>query len=188
MVPSENVLAIANQIPGMMWLSEMKWLMDNIEPSKIHAEIGTYCGRSLYPTACGMGSGKIFSVDNNAMILTPIEWKRTVLHATISMCPKEISIEVMCMPGIEAARVLAENKIQLDSVFIDADHREPAVTKDIQTWAAILKPGGIIAGHDYCGSFPGVIEAVNKSFSQFKVAEGTRIWHTRKESLIPSNS
>lgn len=37
----------------------------------------------------------------------------------------------------------------LDFVYIDADHSARAVHEDIAAWARWMRPGGIIAGHDY---------------------------------------
>ena len=37
----------------------------------------------------------------------------------------------------------------LDFVYIDADHREEFVRKDIELWFPKLKKGGVISGHDY---------------------------------------
>lgn len=37
----------------------------------------------------------------------------------------------------------------LDFVYIDANHKDPYVTQDITEWSKKIKPGGIIAGHDY---------------------------------------
>lgn len=48
----------------------------------------------------------------------------------------------------------------LDFVFIDADHGFEAVSADIRAWLPKVKPGGILAGHDYEPQFPGVIDAV----------------------------
>ena len=36
-----------------------------------------------------------------------------------------------------------------DFVFIDADHSKEAVLADIRAWLPKVRPGGIIAGHDY---------------------------------------
>lgn len=36
-----------------------------------------------------------------------------------------------------------------DAIFIDADHSEAAVRADVTAWLPIVKPGGILAGHDY---------------------------------------
>jgi hypothetical protein len=37
----------------------------------------------------------------------------------------------------------------LDFVFIDADHREESVVRDLQAWWPKVKPGGLLAGHDF---------------------------------------
>jgi hypothetical protein len=37
----------------------------------------------------------------------------------------------------------------LDFVYIDGNHTFPFVTQDIAEWSKKVKPGGIIAGHDY---------------------------------------
>lgn len=37
----------------------------------------------------------------------------------------------------------------LDFVYIDANHQDPFVTQDIYGWAKKVRPGGILAGHDY---------------------------------------
>lgn len=38
----------------------------------------------------------------------------------------------------------------LDFVYIDADHRLAAVVADLTAWVPKVRPGGIIAGHDFC--------------------------------------
>lgn len=50
----------------------------------------------------------------------------------------------------------------LDFCFIDAAHDYDNVKRDIQAWRPKVKPGGILAGHDYCASWPGVKEAVDE--------------------------
>lgn len=37
----------------------------------------------------------------------------------------------------------------LDFVYIDANHEYPWVTEDIIHWSKRVRPGGIVAGHDY---------------------------------------
>lgn len=37
----------------------------------------------------------------------------------------------------------------LDFVYIDANHEWPYITQDIYYWSKKVKPGGIVAGHDY---------------------------------------
>ena len=40
----------------------------------------------------------------------------------------------------------------LDFVYIDANHEWPYITQDIYYWARKVRPGGIVAGHDYIRS------------------------------------
>lgn len=50
---------------------------------------------------------------------------------------------------------------RLDFVYIDGDHGFNFVIQDIIRWAAKVKKGGIVSGHDYVNKCPGVIKAVN---------------------------
>lgn len=52
----------------------------------------------------------------------------------------------------------------IDFVFVDADHVYESVKKDILAWLPKVKPGGIIAGHDYNKEHPGVLQAVPEIF------------------------
>jgi hypothetical protein len=61
---------------------------------------------------------------------------------------------------LEAARGLGDGPF-FDLVYIDADHRYEAVKADIEAWLPKIKPGGILAGHDYSNDHPGVRKAVN---------------------------
>ena len=78
---------------------------------------------------------------------------------------------------IQAESVEASWKFEdksLDFVFIDADHSTEAVTADIQAWLPKIKPGGVIAGHDY--NYPSVQEGVHKFFDPSSVQGGGTCW------------
>jgi predicted O-methyltransferase YrrM len=66
---------------------------------------------------------------------------------------------------------------RIDMVYIDGSHRPENVTRDIQFAASILEEGGLICGHDYDISAPGVVLACNNTLQGFKVGDGTRIWY-----------
>jgi len=67
--------------------------------------------------------------------------------------------------SMKAVRHFANNS--LDFVYIDANHNLPWVMDDIIQWEKKVRPGGIVAGHDYVRGHPKrptvlrVIEAVN---------------------------
>lgn len=50
----------------------------------------------------------------------------------------------------------------LDFVYIDAEHDEHSATQDMDLWWPRVSAKGILAGHDYDSSHPGVIAAVNR--------------------------
>jgi predicted O-methyltransferase YrrM len=59
----------------------------------------------------------------------------------------------------EAANLFEDSSV--DICFIDAGHSYEAVKKDIESWLAKMKKGGIISGHDYT-AWEGVNKAVNE--------------------------
>ena len=72
-----------------------------------------------------------------------------------------------------AAGTFAETS--LDFVYIDADHAYASVVADIGLWLPKIKPGGLLAGHDF--DLPSVRTAVRESFGDVvRVLEGTTIW------------
>lgn len=80
-------------------------------------------------------------------------------------------------PSVEAARDFADASI--DIVFIDACHEYESVKADIAAWLPKVRPGGIIAGHDYLwrGDNP-VKKAVQEAFDAANVLvhHGENVW------------
>lgn len=74
----------------------------------------------------------------------------------------------------EEASLLYEDE-SVDIIFIDADHSEEAVKKDINLWLPKVKKNGILAGHDYF-SWPGVQKAVNELIGNKNIKTKTSCW------------
>lgn len=66
---------------------------------------------------------------------------------------------VLQATSLTAARIAPD--CFFDLVYIDGNHDLEPVTADITAWLPKVKPGGVISGHDYQGSWPGVIQAVD---------------------------
>jgi len=67
------------------------------------------------------------------------------------------------MPSVTAALLLGTD--QFDAVYIDGRHEQSAVAGDIHCWLPHVKPGGIIACHDYGNpAFPGIKRTVDIIF------------------------
>jgi len=70
------------------------------------------------------------------------------------------------MTSMEAVKRFEPNS--LDFVFIDGDHHFEYVVNDIIHWSRIVKPGGIVYGHDYNDKYQ-VREAVNAYMDVSKI-------------------
>ncbi len=53
---------------------------------------------------------------------------------------------ILRQPSDGGAKLIQE---PLDLVFIDGDHSYECVRQDIDSWMPKVRPGGILAGHDY---------------------------------------
>ena len=97
------------------------------------------------------------------------------------MKPLEKYYTQLRMPSLEAVEKFEDHS--LDFVFIDASHEYEDVKKDIAAWIKKVKPGGVIAGHDYYINdfdyFPGVKQAVNESFvdKHLQLCEDCWVYH-----------
>ncbi len=82
----------------------------------------------------------------------------------------------------EAAKDFADESFDL--VFIDADHSEEWVLRDLAAWLPKVRAGGVIAGHDYgAPHHPGVKRAVDRVFANHPHPvrlEANKVWWTRK--------
>lgn len=175
----EETISQCYAVPGQMWPTELGWLYDTISQSKSHAELGTYCGRSLLASCAGMTSGSsVVSVDNE--LWHHPEWVRAVQSATLKLLPTHVSVLRLSMHTVDAARECQRAGRMFDSIFIDADHNYAECRADIEAWRPMLRGGGIICGHDYWTQNVGVVEAVNEMFEgTHSVVPGTRIWYKR---------
>jgi len=56
-----------------------------------------------------------------------------------------------------------------DLIFFDTLHHYEHVNAEINLYKKKIKPGGILCGHDYVNTIPGVVQAVKENFIDFKV-------------------
>ncbi len=66
-----------------------------------------------------------------------------------------------------------------DLAFIDADHRYENCLADIVRWMPTIRRGGLLTGHDYCDTFPGVKKAVHQMFGDDFEVHAHSLWVKR---------
>jgi len=177
-------LSRADKIPGFMEISELSWLA---ETAKVHSnicEIGSWKGRSTRAMA-----------DNSQAEITIIdpfidgyldgsELRQTFENNLIEYLENR-RISIIQMISAEAARILRNEDLLFDMIFIDGEHFYNYVVSDICDYLPLLTEGGLLCGHDYTPGAPefgGVIKAVHELVPigyEVHIPVG-RIWEYRK--------
>ena len=120
-------------------------------------EVGSWCGESAAIFAESGKFSRIVCVDPWENL--PAE--EAAFDAVAAQYPCILKWKTY---SLRAARLLekAMGMAQVDLCYVDARHSYGHVKADIQAWLPRVRPGGIIAGHDYNWSHPGVIRAVDE--------------------------
>lgn len=140
----------------------VKWMPDG----GTFVEVGAYWGQSFsYAVVEGINSGK--KIDFVAVDAWPDAWPSPEGWPMIEkfkheMAPLEGHYRMIQSGSAAAAEKFADRSV--DFVFIDADHKHERVKDDISAWLPKIRPGGIIAGHDYNHPHDGCVQAVNEAF------------------------
>jgi hypothetical protein len=87
------------------------------------------------------------------------------------------------MTSVEAAPRIPDH--ELDFVYIDARHDYDSVLEDLEAWCTKVKPGGILAGHDYVdGDLPQGDFYVKSAVDGFFGARGIPVHGTEGPSVV----
>src|SRR5215218_5689654 len=77
----------------------------------------------------------------------------------------------------EASRLIPHHS--LDFAYLDARHDYDSVIEDLEAWFDKVRPGGILAGHDYLdGHFPAGVFGVRSAVDSFFAARGISVYPT----------
>lgn len=89
-------------------------------------------------------------------------------RATLYRCTSAEAVNLFHPPGEMHLRTP-----WLDFVYLDGNHRGDYVRQDISLWWPKIKPGGILAGHDFNGEWE---HQVRPAVEAFLVREGLKGW------------
>ena len=168
---------------GWMKTSELEWLAEKASHLRSVVEIGSWMGRSTTAMADNMeGLGVILAVDT---------WRGSEEHESfLAGKPADFVYQTFCrnlkahidsgrvcplrLPSLEAARLFqAIGCAGFDMVFIDAAHDYENVKADIIAWKPLVKPGGLLCGHDW--GHPPIVQAVREILGTPK--SSSTIWY-----------
>lgn len=157
--------ALAPPISSSLLNAEAKALRDLSTDVKAVLEIGTAYGYSAIQLA--LGGANVCTVDPHTgygAMHDSLERLRCNLYKAGEVGERVVPIVAtsqVALPGLCVAGA------RFDVVFIDGDHRRDAVLFDVEWAEKLLRPGGVIAAHDYDEvTCPGVREALDHRFDE----------------------
>jgi len=170
-------IAKAQAIQGWMDDAELLWLAQQASTRHRIVEIGSWKGRSTRAMADNLPVGAVlYAVDtwggsNNSLqqdelAKNPPNWLFEQFCENMSddlLGVPELRVRPLRMTSAEAARCLSV-EAPFDMIFIDAEHNYQDVKADIRLWLPLLSENGLLCGHDYVASWPGVVRAVDELF------------------------
>jgi hypothetical protein len=153
-------------------LGQNAWLTGT--PGIYGAEVGVDHGHFSYYLLRHYNFERLFSIDSWSG-----KFAERKLDAHSHLDNFGSRSDVLHCDSLMGAKYLLEHgwTAGLDFVYIDASHRYRDVKSDIAAWRKLVRPGGILAGHDYIEARGcGVIQAVN----EFAIESGWELLLTRE--------
>ena len=118
---------------------------------QVGAEIGTAAGRYAEVLTRHNPSVKLFCVDPYITYNGYRDYVDTAFLSSLAQEAKQRltgrNVQFVYDYSVKASESFPDGS--LDFVYIDANHEWPYVTQDIYYWSKKVRPGGIVAGHDW---------------------------------------
>lgn len=178
-------------IPGMVTPEAGKFLftlcyMQNVPGDVI--EVGSWQGRSssfLARAVKESGNGRFYAIDHfggniDKEHFYAVDGDLANLKQNFNRNMERLglsdTVHLLDMPNTEAVNFLREGSIRF--LFIDGDHTEEGVTRDIELFFPHLLPGAIVVFDDYFEGFPGLLAAVDRAIERYKPVKVFSFKHT----------
>ena len=172
----DQIIKNAEKIDGWMLPGELEAIYDAcqsvLKKGSLAVEVGSYHGRSSYVIAsvCKEKGAKLICMDtfcgcasqDYLYVSTTKEAIEEFIAKDIGKNLKGLPVEYIVGDSTETYKQIEDNSA--DYIFIDGEHYNPGVTKDIDNFWPKVKKGGTYSGHDYSEAFQDVLKAVNKKF------------------------
>jgi len=155
-------------IPGLIGHREGSFLFilaKQVPPNGVIVEIGSYFGSSTGYIASALAPERnirFYAVDtwkNDAMS----EGRRDTFSEFLENI-KSYRNQVVPLRGC-SLDIVRRLDVEIDLLFVDADHSYEAVKSDILSWCPLVKMGGWVAFHDYTNPC-GIAQAVSELLAE----------------------
>lgn len=146
-------LRLHDSLQGQLAIEESRFLRRAASGRRVIVEIGSYRGKSAAMLALGSApDGRVTAIDphlrsEGAGTTAYGDEDERVFHET--MARVGISDRVTHVVETSAAARPGWGDTPIDLLWIDGDHSYEGVRRDLEDWAGLVKPGGLLACHDY---------------------------------------
>lgn len=126
------------------WTSslELAWLAEAASRCQLVGEVGSYAGKSAKAMAWGT-PGKVICCDRFQ------DNTEARFRQNLKVELETGKVRLLAMDSLEGAALLKAEGVLFDFFFIDAAHEAADVLADLKAWAPLVRPGGIVCGHDF---------------------------------------
>lgn len=176
-----TLLEMTNVLGITGWLREEEGeKLNELAANRDCLEVGSYCGLSAYCMAIvakTLMCVDTFKAGGDGQQQLNGEGTLPVFCRNVS---RFANVKWLALPSLEAAQLLTG---MYDFIFIDAMHDRDSVAADIEAWWPKLRPGGVMAFHDYADqTWAGVKEAVDARFGSVDGWVGNLAWVAKKDT------
>ncbi|NLX55062.1 MAG: class I SAM-dependent methyltransferase [Planctomycetaceae bacterium] len=160
-------------------------------------EVGSWVGESALSLHAGLGpaGGTIWCVDTweGTPTDTTGEWAAAYGYENLFQVFKDnigdlLDRDIKVMRGKSVACARSMQPQDVDILFLDAGHTYEELTSDLEAWLPHVAADGILCGHDFCDSFPGVMRAVTELCAlagvQVRIVNDTIVWMISKAEYL----
>ncbi len=187
-----RICALHDELEGLLAIQESRFLYNLARSARTVVEIGSFRGKSCVLMLTGAQDA-----GNTDLRITCIDphmpthfgafkdEDHDAFEATINRHGFADRVDHKRMLSHDARPDWGDTPI--DVLWIDGDHSYEGAKTDFEDWAPLVKPGGIVAGHDaYRERFPGVLKAWNETIEASGNFEPTQrcrtiAWARRKQ-------
>jgi len=170
----EDAIDQGMAIQGWKTREELAWLAEHASRAKFILDVGCWRGQTTKVMAA-VCRGTVIAVDHVSGCYSGDVGRNEILKGETPwdimqdfLGNLEAEMHDLRVFGIfengEPARTAVRElmgQARFDFAWLDGDHEYGDVRADILAYRALMAPGGVLAGHDYDPSFPGVVQAVD---------------------------
>jgi predicted O-methyltransferase YrrM len=183
--------------PGMITLRRamyLYWLSYAGSVAGDVIEIGSWQGRSTIALAQGCqdsDNGVVHAVDtfqgnpgNESMYVVGAEDRSDLepnFHRNIATAGLTDRVKVYAMTSADAVDSVRKAAPSVRMMYIDGEHSYDAVKDELDRYAPLLAPGGLMTFDDYSTRYPGVADAIHEHLAD---AEGRYVTPVQDDNFL----